>query len=177
MKKIIIILIVISVFILAFAFIANGFFKMFYLKGEENRNADNFTKGEMVKFDHGTEALAFFEKYSDLPDYNDCNFYYLDNRAKNSYFHKYCSSFVLDLKFDSSDYKNIKGKLSENSHEVSTLNEYELLFCENNGNNSISGVFANDNSEEIRYVFLYGDIIEETADLDSLIKWNTNCDW
>ena len=67
MKKIIIILIVISVFILAFAFIANGFFKMFYLKGEENRNADNFTKGEMVKFDHGTEALAFFEKYSDLP--------------------------------------------------------------------------------------------------------------
>ena len=42
------------------AFFSIGLYKVYYLEGKWDRSTDNFTKGKMVKLDHGAEALDFF---------------------------------------------------------------------------------------------------------------------
>ena len=101
---------IIAVLILLFvglvAFFAIGLYKVYYLEGITDRSIDNFTKGQMAKYDGGSDALEFFRKYS------DCKFYYTDGRVKDGFFHKYCSSFILDLKYDSEKYSDMKNRLT-----------------------------------------------------------------
>ena len=175
-KKSIIILLIL-LFVGLVAFFAIGLYKVYYLEGITDRSIENFTEGKMKKYDGGSDALEFFRKYSDNSDYSDCKFYYTDDRVKDSFFHKYCSSFILDLKYETEKYGDIKNRLTNaDSIESSGANRYQLLYSESKIDNSTAAIFANDDEQVIRLVFLYGDIVEK-ADISSLLMWNTDCNW
>lgn len=175
-KKIFIVFFVL-LFTIFVAFFSIGLYKVYYLEGKWDRSTDNFTKGKMVKLDHGAEALDFFRKSSYDSNYSDCKFYYLDNRIKDSFFHKYCSSFILDLKYETESYNDMKNRLTGiGGEEKDDIRPYQLIYNECKTDDSIVAVFVNDEEQVIRFVFLYGDIVGET-DFSSLLLWNTDCGW
>lgn len=175
-KRIFIILFIL-LFVILVTFFAVGLYKVYYLEGITDRSIENFTKGQMTKYDGGSNALEFFRKYSDSSDYSDCKFYYTDDRVKDGFFHKYCSSFILDLKYDPEKYSDMKNRLTGiGGEEDDGINTYQLIYNQIKNDDSAEAIFANDDENVIRFTFLYGDIVGK-ADFSALLMWNTNCGW
>ena len=146
-----------------------------FQKGDIISVSDNhvYISGEFSEYDGGEQAADFFPSYENID--GNIDFAYLDLRNQSNYFHEYCSSYVLDIYY-TDDYKLQESVEQISKEKESFVNDFILLY-EEREKGKIKLITYNEDKKLIRYVFLYGDIIDLDVDSRALIARNTECSW
>jgi len=152
-------------------------YKTWYLKGIISTDINEYTDGTMTKYEGGEQALIFFPQYSNLQNDEKVEFYYLDNRPKDNFYHKYQCIFILDVEYSTIDkYISVRDYNTEKM-DNNSISDYTCLFEKYDyENNCVKGIYCNDNKHVIRYVFIYGEF-KGIEDINSLILWNSSTLW
>ncbi len=167
-------------FLSPFVYLGCEFFKFLY-GGKTVTDIEIYKSGKYLDYAFGSGTVNFMPKYEDLAKYCTIRFEYTDSKTHNTIFHKFPSSFTLDVVYDSSIYEKEKRVLCEKYDIASITNEQDItesgkftfyLLNKNADNGTVKVLAFSDELTTIKYVVIEDIWGEELMGCAHALSWS-----
>lgn len=149
---------------------------------------DDFLNNNYVSYNGGEEAQMFFEAFVNLEGNEEISFKYRDKDNAITLKSATHTIFVLDVKYNSSDYSSHKNNIwsDTNTPDTSDASNYygsflmtAVMLKDDIYTDNYCGVFFDDNNYTVRYIFFYN-VNRNNAIRDgikSMIRASISLEW
>ena len=152
--------------------------QMWYFEPKTVSGIDYYKDNAYSDFSYGEIAETVLPEYEEVCKLGEISFVYSDLSHKNSLFHRYYSSYVLDIVFtNQEDYDAHKQAVEINEWEAEE-EQYQIYSIKKDQEESEAAPFIafNDHKKAVRYLIFVG---KDAANVGfrPLMMWNTDLEW